>query len=1044
MKGRFDKKGREEEKGQITPQPESKTELSFNEEQGAPAGLPMFLQSSDLPSTGSGLIQRKINKKEKLTHPEGELQSDAGTGGTHFTLSPGNALRGTGQPLPEAERKRFEHLFDTDLGHVRLHTDGEAAKSAEGIDAQAYTVGRDVVFGSEKYAPETSAGQHLLAHELTHVVQQRRSGAPSIAQASLEVSDPADASEREADEAAERAEAGESVEVSAAPSAGIARQTPLQGQIPTSGTGPARGSVEDSVREFKQTVAEMAVYRLAQNVRAVDAWKSFLENSLRLDQLRPQTTALEATQLYRNVSHAQSHGPGGMEAGLYEQWATTRNPYMRIVQEHQLRGEWRACTGCHMTNWAYGRTPEPGSPNWMTPREQLTGSSGMGGQHGPTTLSQSDVASITRYVQGLPNSSAATTSSASNTSPSSSTSPTSSTSSTTTSTSAATPASTNASDVSRYFGTGDLYPTMYPATADVIQAVTRIRPFLEQLGPQGYQVLPPETINSDASPAELLADIAARIEQRKADYRELIDKIQAGDVDPMTFEPVVAWLLPLADAEVLQALQAERESAETWETVKAIIIGVTAIALLVISIAFPPAAILAAGVTAGEVVAAGTLGLSLWQFGSGVADLAQGYELNQNMSLATGTHDVFYPEQQRQADAMMMSGVVNIALSLLGLRGSLASFSQLAEAEAMAGSGLIQPGSSGRFTPYAGQTIQRGPWTMTVSEDGVMAVATHADDAALIAIADAEGVGMYRLLPSGERVTVGYQSFSSATGAAGAGESAWTESVVIPNRTPRLLSAGGTSGSSLSTAAEPGSWMVPQGPILPYSVAGQEFPAVTPLGSPYFPGSLSLPGATSPLLLSAPNLSIGGRLSMQSLAQIEAEYGVAVRNMTAAARTQQDLDAIGMGLGGQRNKFLADVTELLTVDIRNASGTQFAVRPHSGGTIPGVDVFSVTAEGTPRLMSVEVKAGMSANPYQVGASGMPNAYRSMAELYEEIYRVIRDPNLPIRLRSRMKLALDEGNITWELDAYGNVRITARGSNAMPGNVSVNRPVPVGR
>jgi hypothetical protein len=191
-------------------------------------------------------------------------------------------------------------------------------------------------------------------------------------------------------------------------------------------------------------------------------------------------------------------------------------------------------------------------------------------------------------------------------------------------------------------------------------------------------------------------------------------------------------------------------------------------------------------------------------------------------------------------------------------------------------------------------------------------------------------------------------------------------------------------------------------------------------------------------------MSIGGRLSAQSLSWLETEYGASVRNATSAARTQQDLDLIGRGLGGKRDKFLADVTELVSVDMRNASGSQFAVRPHAGGTRPGTDVLAVTMEGQPRLMPVEVKAGMSANPYQVGASGMPNAYRSMSELYSDIYRVIRDPNIPIRVRARMKLALDEGNITWELDSFGNVRITARGSNAMPGDVTVSSPVTVPR
>jgi hypothetical protein len=64
---------------------------------------------------------------------------------------------------------RFGHDFST----VRVHTDGRAAESARGVNANAYTVGSDVVFGSGTYRPGTFEGNRLLAHELAHTVQQR-------------------------------------------------------------------------------------------------------------------------------------------------------------------------------------------------------------------------------------------------------------------------------------------------------------------------------------------------------------------------------------------------------------------------------------------------------------------------------------------------------------------------------------------------------------------------------------------------------------------------------------------------------------------------------------------------------------------------------------------------------------------------------------------------------------------------------------------------------------------------------------------------------
>ncbi len=64
---------------------------------------------------------------------------------------------------------------------MRLHSDGQAAESARAVNARAYTVGRDVVFGAGEYAPGSGEGRRLMAHELVHVVQQYNSEKPSIA-----------------------------------------------------------------------------------------------------------------------------------------------------------------------------------------------------------------------------------------------------------------------------------------------------------------------------------------------------------------------------------------------------------------------------------------------------------------------------------------------------------------------------------------------------------------------------------------------------------------------------------------------------------------------------------------------------------------------------------------------------------------------------------------------------------------------------------------------------------------------------------------------
>lgn len=82
-------------------------------------------------------------------------------------------LRSSGRPLDPATRAFFEPHFCIDLGGVRVHEDSRAARSAEAINAHAYTTGYSIVFGAGRYRPESVEGRRLLAHELTHVVHQR-------------------------------------------------------------------------------------------------------------------------------------------------------------------------------------------------------------------------------------------------------------------------------------------------------------------------------------------------------------------------------------------------------------------------------------------------------------------------------------------------------------------------------------------------------------------------------------------------------------------------------------------------------------------------------------------------------------------------------------------------------------------------------------------------------------------------------------------------------------------------------------------------------
>jgi hypothetical protein len=83
-----------------------------------------------------------------------------------------DVLRSTGQPLDAATGAVMEPRFGHDFSRVRVHTDSQAADSARAVNALAYTVGEDVVFGRGQYRPNSADGQRLIAHELTHTMQQ--------------------------------------------------------------------------------------------------------------------------------------------------------------------------------------------------------------------------------------------------------------------------------------------------------------------------------------------------------------------------------------------------------------------------------------------------------------------------------------------------------------------------------------------------------------------------------------------------------------------------------------------------------------------------------------------------------------------------------------------------------------------------------------------------------------------------------------------------------------------------------------------------------
>ena len=132
-------------------------------------------------------------------------------------------LQSPGRQLDRMTRAFMEPRFGRDFGNVRLHSDPRAAQSADAVNALAYTVGRDIVFARNQYAPETPSGQRLLAHELAHVVQQNTNGV--MPARGIGRSD--DAYEREAEAVSQSIGGGAAIRTSGQPgSAGVLQRTP--------------------------------------------------------------------------------------------------------------------------------------------------------------------------------------------------------------------------------------------------------------------------------------------------------------------------------------------------------------------------------------------------------------------------------------------------------------------------------------------------------------------------------------------------------------------------------------------------------------------------------------------------------------------------------------------------------------------------------------------------------------------------------------------------------------------------------------------------
>lgn len=142
--------------------------------------------SAELP-VSSGILQRKCacgqhsatgGACDECREKSQKLQRSATNHTEPGTVHPivNSVLRSPGRPLDTGTREFMEPRFGHDFSQVRLHTDASAAQSATAVNARAYTVQSDIVFGAGQYQPTSAPGTRLMAHELAHVVQQDQGG----------------------------------------------------------------------------------------------------------------------------------------------------------------------------------------------------------------------------------------------------------------------------------------------------------------------------------------------------------------------------------------------------------------------------------------------------------------------------------------------------------------------------------------------------------------------------------------------------------------------------------------------------------------------------------------------------------------------------------------------------------------------------------------------------------------------------------------------------------------------------------------------------
>ncbi len=620
-----------------------------------------------------------------------------------------------GNSLPRSQRDFFEPRFGASFKDVHIHTGRPAELAASRLNARAFTFGSNIVFGHGEYQPETDTGRNLLAHELTHVVQQSSGpSSPDRVQRSATNQSITPAYAANLSDAALQAEVSavrqSLIDTPASSPDTFASQENLnilEAEVRRRNLLPSAGASRDldsRLASFKQLVLTTARVRLASNRANLAIWRTVVEN-LRFNATTAKT--MQVAQIQETVHH--------MGVG---QWDVDRclaetNPIRREIYCGQTEGRHRACGACHMEQQAAALDREAGSMGramWGSYASEVSGIPDPGID---AFMSQTQAPAGAQFFGQMTGGGSGFGSF---------------------------PSPTQASATTQ----GSFHQAPSAAQMERINQLTATyRTIIKSLGPDGYQVWPDSFADWDNPDFESIrTDILSRIDQRQSDYLELMSQISLGKRDYLEFQPILGDLLPLTEPDVREAVQAELDAKKTHGIIEGILVGLATIALLVLTIFPPTTAIGVAGLAALEI------GLGTYAAIKGAEMIDQGYAY----SLAAGTQDVYSNEQIESGGGMMFMGFINLvtgpmmaytgALRGVGAAariGEAGTFSALNPREALA-AGKTSVFGSGELAAAGPGTLRQGRLLLSYEADGTIVATVEGQPNVLMIVKDGEAV----------------------------------------------------------------------------------------------------------------------------------------------------------------------------------------------------------------------------------------------------------------------------------------------------------------